>query len=155
MGGRLSNASALVLPVCIVFPSFCAKMLAESLPDMTVDHLQTQSWPSVLRLAGRNGSMEGAVKIRAALSVQPCEEGEGSRNRGALWYVCGGLQVTLLAPSRQTQRIRSGTGGDGGQIFRGAGEKVTGAEGDRQLGFVPFLASRCQSCAGVGGCGTL
>ena len=125
----MSNASALALPVCPIFPSFCAGMLAESLPNMTVDHLQTHSWPSVLRLAGRNGSMEGAAKIRAALSVQPCEEGEGSRNRGTLWCVCGGLQVTLRAPSRQTRRIRSGTGGAGGEIFHGAGEKVMGVEG--------------------------
>lgn len=73
--------------------------------------------------------MEGAAKIRAALSVQPCEEGEGSRNRGTLWHVCGGLQVTLQAPSWQTRRIRSGTGGAGGEIFHGAGEKVKGVVG--------------------------
>lgn len=104
--------------------------------------------------------MEGAAKIGAALSVPPCVEGEGSRDGGGgpcrqPVDVCEGLQVTLRAPSRQTRRIRSGTGGDGGEIFHGAGEKVTRAEGDRQLHFVPFLASRCQSCAGVGGCETL
>ena len=35
LGGRLSNASALALSVWPVFPSFCARMLAESLPDVT------------------------------------------------------------------------------------------------------------------------
>lgn len=35
--------------------------------------------------------MEGAAKIRAALSVQPCEEGEGGRDRGwgSVQAACG------------------------------------------------------------------